>query len=99
MYVPFFSRAAWVALIAGSAWLTAGPAIAQEGSRPEPYGQVQRMPADVNVTIGMHGDRYWDGHRYWRHDEWAHRHPHDRDPWHQDDDPRMRPHYDEPHRY
>jgi hypothetical protein len=43
------------------------------------------MPVGVSIDIGWHGDRYYDGHRYWDHDEWMHNHPHDRDPRHHDD--------------
>jgi len=29
------------------------------------------------IIIGWHGDRYYDGHRYWGRDEWNRRHrPH-----------------------
>jgi hypothetical protein len=29
------------------------------------------------VKVGWHGDRYWDGHRYWAREEWEHHHaPH-----------------------
>ena len=37
-------------------------------------------PAPVGITIGWHGDQYYDGHRYWAHDDWMRSHPHDRDP-------------------
>ncbi|WP_414439844.1 hypothetical protein [Burkholderia sp. 22PA0106] len=30
------------------------------------------------VVIGWHGDRYYDGHRYWQRDEWMQHHRHDR---------------------
>ncbi|KVE37736.1 hypothetical protein [Burkholderia sp. TSV86] len=26
--------------------------------------------AGVSVSVGRHGDRYWDGRRYWDRDEW-----------------------------
>ncbi|KVL90581.1 hypothetical protein [Burkholderia stagnalis] len=91
------SRAALAAAIAGGAWLTAGTAIAQEGPARDPYGYAQPVPvADVDITIGMHGDRYWDGRRYWRHEEWMRRHEHEHDPWRHDDDRRLRPRDDEP---
>ncbi|MCM2493128.1 hypothetical protein EFP18_23960 [Burkholderia glumae] len=32
------------------------------------YGQPGVAVVDVNV--GWHGDRYWDGRRYWGRDEW-----------------------------
>ncbi|SAK93602.1 lipoprotein [Caballeronia fortuita] len=28
------------------------------------------------VTVGWHGDRYWDGHRYWQRQEWERHHHH-----------------------
>jgi hypothetical protein len=27
------------------------------------------------VVIGWHGDRYWDGRRYWARDDWYRHHP------------------------
>jgi hypothetical protein len=27
------------------------------------------------VSRGWHGDRYYDGHRYWQRREWERRHP------------------------
>jgi hypothetical protein len=39
----------------------------------------------VSINIGWHGDRYYDGHRYWAHDDWMRHHPHDYDPHHHDD--------------
>jgi len=32
----------------------------------------------VVVTPGWYGDRYYDGHRYWAHDEWIRNHHDDR---------------------
>jgi hypothetical protein len=29
----------------------------------------------VSVTVGWHGDRYYDGHRYWERREWERHHP------------------------
>jgi hypothetical protein len=92
------SRTALAAVVAGGAWLAAGGAFAHEAPPPAPYGDARLIPVDVSINVGMHGDRYWDGHRYWAHDEWAHRHPHERDPW-QHDDRRMPPRDGEPHRY
>jgi hypothetical protein len=61
------SRAALTAVPAGSAWLTAGTALAQEAYVP---------PAGAHaMQVDWHGDRYWDGHRYWARDEWMRRHP------------------------
>lgn len=34
------------------------------------------------VTVGWHGDRYWDGHRYWARTEWERHHPHHLEPAH-----------------
>jgi hypothetical protein len=88
-----------VALIAGAGLLGAGAASAQyapEHGRPM-YTQPHLIPASINVSIGWHGDRYWDGRRYWDHDEWMHRHPHDRDP--RRDHGRDRGYRDEAHRY
>jgi hypothetical protein len=77
------SHAIAAALVAGSALMAAGSASAQAvySIAPQPaYDAPHAIPVDVNVTIGWHGDRYWDGHRYWAHDDWMHRHPHDPDP-------------------
>ncbi|WP_322029476.1 hypothetical protein [Paraburkholderia sp. J76] len=38
-------------------------------------------PSQVGITVGWHGDRYYDGHRYWSHDEWMRSHPGDQG-WH-----------------
>jgi hypothetical protein len=91
-----FSRTAVAAVLATGAWLTTGTAFAQEGPAPAPYGQARLIPVDVNISIGMHGGRYWDGHRYWQRDEWARGHPHGRDPWGHDA-ARRRPHDDQRH--
>jgi hypothetical protein len=86
-------------LLAGGALLATGSAFAQErvivenGHGPAVYGQPHMMPVGVSVDIGWHGDRYYDGHRYWDHDEWMRNHPHDRDP-HRHDDHREQPHRD-----
>ncbi|BAN25361.1 hypothetical protein [Caballeronia insecticola] len=32
--------------------------------------------APQHVTVGWHGDRYYDGHRYWERREWERRHEH-----------------------
>lgn len=92
---------ALVSIAATGAALSAGPASAQDSRSQAPYGQVRLIPVDASVEIGIHHDRYWDGHRYWAHDEWRRDHPRDRDPWRHDDDRRMRPHRDEDeaHRY
>ncbi|MDE1182007.1 hypothetical protein [Paraburkholderia sp.] len=84
------SRSVIAALLAGGALLTAGSAFAQSdrmvndgpGAR---YEQPHMMPVGVSINIGWHGDRYYDGHRYWQHDDWMRHHPHDRDPHHHDD--------------
>ena len=40
----------------------------------------------VHISNGWHGDRYYDGHRYWNRDEWNRNHPpHHRDFHHRDD--------------
>lgn len=45
---------------------------------PPPPPPVVYQPAPVYaqpaIVIGWHGDRYWDGRRYWGRDEWNHRH-------------------------
>ncbi|WP_369679559.1 hypothetical protein [Burkholderia ubonensis] len=52
------SHAALAAAMAGGVSLSAGTAIAQEGPAPGTYGQAHSIPAaDVDITIGMHGDR------------------------------------------
>jgi hypothetical protein len=76
-----FSRTAVAAVLAAGACFATGAAFAQEGPAPAPYGQARLIPVGLSISIGMHGDRYWDGHRYWAHNEWAHGHPHDPDPW------------------
>ncbi|MBN3767231.1 hypothetical protein [Burkholderia sp. Ac-20365] len=76
------SRTIVAALIAGGALLGASSAFAQYAPV---YGQPHMMPVGVQVNIGWHGDRYYDGHRYWAHDDWMRHHPHDRDPYHDRD--------------
>ena len=76
------SRTIVAALIAGGALLGASSAFAQYAPV---YGQPHMMPVGVQLNIGWHGDRYYDGHRYWAHDDWMHHHPHDRDPYHDRD--------------
>jgi hypothetical protein len=78
------SRTIVAALIAGGALLGAGSAFAQYAPmHTQPvYEQPHMMPVGVQVNIGWHGDRYYDGHRYWAHDDWMRHHPHDRDPYH-----------------
>ena len=69
-------------LVAGSTLVAASAAFAQAYAPQPRYEERDPAPgAGVSVTTGMHGDRYWDGHRYWEHDAWRHRHPRDRDPW------------------
>lgn len=95
------ARTALIAALAGAACLSAGTAFAQPFAQPYApparYGEPHVVPVDLSIQIGMHGDRYWDGHRYWDHDDWMRHHPRDRDPWHHDH--RMPPRHDEPHRY
>jgi hypothetical protein len=90
------SRSIIATLLAGGALLATGSAFAQErvveyGPGPAVYGQPHMTPVDVHINIGWHGDRYYDGHRYWEHDEWMRHHPHDYDPHHHDDDHRPPP--------
>jgi hypothetical protein len=68
-------------LMAGGALVATSAAFAQDYGAPQHRYEERAPAADVSVTVGMHGDRYWDGHRYWEHDAWRHRHPRDRDPW------------------
>ncbi|RQR46187.1 MULTISPECIES: hypothetical protein [unclassified Burkholderia] len=68
-------------LVAGGALVAAGTAFAQTYVVPPPRYEEPAPAPGVSVTIGMHGDRYWDGHRYWEHEAWMHRHPRERDPW------------------
>ncbi|WGS54631.1 hypothetical protein LFL96_26865 [Paraburkholderia sp. D15] len=75
------SRSIIATLLAGGALLAAGSAFAQE----RVYGEPQMIPVGVSINIGWHGDRYYDGHRYWAHDDWMRHHPHDYDPHHHDD--------------
>lgn len=67
--------------LAGGAFIGAGSALAYESPALAVYGQPGVMPVGVTISIGLHGDRYWDGHRYWDRDDWVRHHPHDRDPW------------------
>ena len=93
------SRSIIATLLAGGALLAAGSAFAQErvvvenGPGPAVYSQPHMMPVGVSINIGWHGDRYYDGHRYWAHDDWMRHHPHDYDPHHHGDDHRPPPHY------
>ncbi|MGF6773911.1 hypothetical protein P3T18_006425 [Paraburkholderia sp. GAS199] len=83
------SRSILATLLAGGALLAAGSAVAQErvfiDNGSAAYGQPHMMPVGVSINIGWHGDRYYDGHRYWAHDDWMRHHPHDYDPHHHDD--------------
>ena len=91
------SRSILATLLAGGALLGAGSAFAQSdrvviegGPGPVVYGQPhyaqpEMVPVGVSINIGWHGDRYYDGHRYWAHDDWMRHHPHDYDPHHHDD--------------
>jgi hypothetical protein len=93
------SRSIVATLIAGGALLAGGSAFAQErvivenGHGPVAYGQPHMMPVGVSINLGWHGDRYYDGHRYWDHDEWMRNHPHDRDPHRHDDHREPQRHY------
>ena len=47
---------------------------------PPPPPPVVYQPAPVYyggpaIVIGWHGDRYWDGRRYWARDDWDRHHP------------------------
>jgi hypothetical protein len=55
-------------------------------------GCIVAGPEPVGITVGWHGDQYYDGHRYWAHDDWMHDHPHDRDSRDQHDE-----HHDDDH--
>lgn len=50
---------------------------------PPPPPPVVYQPAPVYgapaIVIGWHGDRYYDGHRYWARDDWYRHHPPGRD--------------------
>ncbi|CAB3755241.1 hypothetical protein [Paraburkholderia humisilvae] len=82
------SRTLIATLLAGGALLGATSAFAQDVV----YGEPHMIPVGISIQLGwQHDGRYWDGHRYWSHDEWMHHHPHDRDPYHHDD---HRPHHD-----
>jgi hypothetical protein len=73
------SRTLIATLIAGGALLGASSAFAQTV-----YGQPQMIPVvGVSINVGWQPDgRYWDGHHYYSHDDWMHRHPHAHDPYH-----------------
>ncbi|MGF6775020.1 hypothetical protein [Paraburkholderia sp. GAS334] len=85
------TRSVIATVLAGGALLTASSAFAQhdpmmrDGAPAASYGQPHTMPVGVSINVGWHGDRYYDGHRYWQHDEWMRHHPHDRDPYHHDE--------------
>lgn len=82
------TRTVIATLLAGGALLTAGsafaydPMVMHDGPPAVAYGQPHMIPVGVSISIGWHGDRYYDGHRYWQHDDWMRRHPHDYDPHH-----------------
>lgn len=59
------------------------------------YGGAHLMPVGVQLSIGWHDNRYWDGHRYWERDEWMRHHPRDPGPphWRDHDDHREPRHY------
>lgn len=63
----------------GSAWAQSDRVIVRDGA-PGEYVQSHMMPVGVSINIGWHGDRYYDGHRYWAHDDWMRHHPHDAGP-------------------
>ena len=71
-------RSVLMMLVTGTALVTGSAAFAQVYVAPQP--RYEEPAPDVAITPGWHGDRYWDGHRYWEHDEWMHRHPRERDP-------------------
>lgn len=88
------SRSIIASLIAGGALLGASAAFAQQepmyvhgGPPPATYEQPHMLPVGVDISIGWHGDRYYDGNRYWAHDDWMRHHPRDPDPhrYHDDD--------------
>lgn len=88
------------ALIAGGALVGAANASAQQASpymlradtAAPGYGDAHLMPVGVQLSIGWHDNRYWDGHRYWERDDWMRHHPHDRGPEHFHDRDDHRPH-------
>jgi len=45
---------------------------------PAPAYVAAAPAAGVAISIGWHGNNYWDGHRYWPRAEWQAHHP---DPW------------------
>ncbi|WP_419690024.1 hypothetical protein ACN22W_36875 [Burkholderia theae] len=56
-------------------------------------------PAPIGITVGWHGDQYYDGHRYWARDEWIRGHPNDRG-WHgQREDRGGNDHHDRGHHH
>ena len=75
------SRSIITTLLAGGALLAGGSAFAQDrviienGPGPVVYGQPHFVPVGVSISIGWHGDRYYDGRRYWDRDDWYRRHP------------------------
>jgi len=54
----------------------------------EPAPVYAQPVSTVVVTTGWHGDRYYDGHRYWARNEWTHNHPDNRGMRGHDDDHR-----------
>ncbi len=79
------SRSILATVVAAGALLATGTAFAQPGfviggDAVVTYDQPQIIPVGLQISIGWHGNRYYDGHRYWAHDDWMRRHPHDRDP-------------------
>lgn len=94
------ARALVSALIAGGAMMGAVSAHAQTqpymmraDAQAPVYGEAHLMPVGVQVSVGWHDNRYYDGHRYWEHDEWMRHHPHDPGPQHYRDDRPPPPRY------
>ncbi|QYY27578.1 hypothetical protein K2O51_06375 [Cupriavidus pinatubonensis] len=69
-------------------YVEGGPVYVQPAPQPAPV-----VVAEPRVVVGWHGDRYWDGRRWWARDEWNrhhHHHNHHYDNQHYD-------HHDEHH--
>lgn len=60
-------------IAAAAAALTAGLS-ATASAQQWQHGGLVRTQAVVVVTPGWHGDRYYDGHRYWERREWERHH-------------------------
>jgi hypothetical protein len=79
---PYTKR--WL-IAAAAAAISAGLSTAAS-AQEWPQREYVRPAAVVVITPGWHGDRYYDGHRYWARRDWErhHRRWHSRGYYHHD---------------